>query len=105
MPPRTRAIPLAVDQMGDEDRDTNATSKFKEVIGKFKLSNNTSIDSKSEMKMQTKIMSTKVVRKRSSPGGSSTSSSKRHRASSSYAPPSKYAHLKGITDAIAPNLL
>jgi hypothetical protein len=35
----------------------------------------------------------------------SASPSKKQKRSSKYAPPSKYAHLKGIPDAIAPNML
>ncbi|KAL6876600.1 uracil-DNA glycosylase-like protein [Trichoderma novae-zelandiae] len=53
--------------------------------------------------------SSSPVRKRRTPSSSSPSSSpqkkKRTRPSSAYAPPSTYAHLPGLPDAVAPNLL
>ncbi|KAI9171738.1 G/U mismatch-specific uracil DNA glycosylase [Paramyrothecium foliicola] len=51
------------------------------------------------------VSASPTPKRKSAPASPAPSRKKRSRTSSGYAPPSKYAHLEGIPDAVAPNLL
>jgi len=107
MPPRTRSGIVA----NNNELDGEPNAEFKQLITKYQnkttTSSKTTTSTITKSKVETiKTITVKSARKRSSPSqddASSTSSKKRK--SSAYAPPSKYSHLKGLTDSIAPNLL
>jgi mismatch-specific thymine-DNA glycosylase len=77
------------------------TVEFKKAIGQFQFSSSSNL--KTQTSKPTAISDAQTSSARSSIR--KTRPGKTNRQTSSYAPPSKYSHLKGLQDVIAPNLI
>jgi thymine-DNA glycosylase len=93
--------------VGSSDVSVESKTTFNGALEQFGFASTTSTATATKS-LDDGTTASQVKRKRNIQAtrqGSASPSKKQKRISSKYAPPSKYAHLKGIPDAITPNML
>jgi G:T/U-mismatch repair DNA glycosylase len=100
------------DMTGEESPISRATPSFNGKLQQFQYTSSTSTAITATSSSRVSVNQTRALSKRKQPSGSNNTSgsnspspAKKKRQSSSYAPPSKYAHLSPLTDILEPNLI
>ncbi|EKG18181.1 Uracil-DNA glycosylase-like protein [Macrophomina phaseolina MS6] len=108
----TRSEPDAIETLHDQRDITRPASTFSGHLQRFQYSEAPSISPGKPASPEANVSRPALKRTRTTQalasatnGAASPSPAKKRRASSKYAPPSKYSHLKPLTDILEPNLI
>jgi mismatch-specific thymine-DNA glycosylase len=93
------------DVVDEEPSAVKAISSFKGKLQQFQYTSVTSESTTASSSTRVTLSQSRTLSKRKQPATQSPSPAKKKRQSSTYAPPSKYAHLSPLTDILEPNLI